>query len=441
MTYKLNNDIRHSNPVRQAMLLLVLLLTMVSGALAQTTFSGPGTYFIVMKSYNSSDLTQNFYLCPTEDWIYYVATNNWTNVDNGQPFLTTYKGKTDADYDMKKAKWTFEKYDATYYYIKHTIDGKYLTLNGQISGTTNANRIRLHLESTATPDDNMLFSVRTNSTYFVISPKNASGWYFNVNKGNFDELTGSNGDNVGPTGYAGLSGTMGIYNVIGDANGPVYFEEVVPAPTLTLNDGNVEITCSQAGTTIYYTTDGSDPVIGGAHTYTYSAPFALVSGTKSVKAIAYNAAYDESSKMSYLSLTTTFHVVNRANQVAISYSNGVHDLTTVPDEIRSPYIPDDANYKFFSTQAEAYAYTSAATAEARATAAAAAIASITTSNQAVYVGYYYDATQRPADLPLLDGSKWYQVKHNANDTDNYIYANLNGNGRVSDSNVGSTTST
>ena len=74
----------------------------------------------------------------------------------------------------------------------------------------------------------------------------------------------------------------------------------------------------------------------------------------------------------------------------------------MPTELKTPYITDDANYKFFATQAEAYAYTNAADATARTAAAANAI---TTYNQAythVYVGYYYDGTV-PSGLPSLIG--------------------------------------
>ena len=55
----------------------------------------------------------------------------------------------------------------------------------------------------------------------------------------------------------------------------------------------VQIACARAGANIYYTVDGSDPVIGNANTYKYSGlSKVVISGDVAIKAIAYDPVED-----------------------------------------------------------------------------------------------------------------------------------------------------
>ena len=109
----------------------------------------------------------------------------------------------------------------------------------------------------------------------------------------------------------------------------------------------------------------------------------------------------------------TYHVVNKSNAIAISKAiTPASGSITMPDDLKTPYITDNNNYKFFSTQADAYAYSNAANDAARATAATKAISGTVHAGQVVYVGYYYDESAKPTDLPILDGSVWYQMINN-----------------------------
>ena len=109
----------------------------------------------------------------------------------------------------------------------------------------------------------------------------------------------------------------------------------------------------------------------------------------------------------------TYHVVNKSNAIAISKTiTPASGSITMPDDLKTPYITDNNNYKFFSTQADAYAYSSAANDAARTTAATKAISGTVHAGQVIYVGYYYDENARPSDLPILDGSVWYQMINN-----------------------------
>ena len=237
---------------------LALLLCSTLPLRAQTDYSG--TYYIASNGYNAGTPANNYYLCPTEGWCYYAATNDFSADDTGMPFLTTHQCR-DGVYDVNaKAVWNVVKHPTEdYYYIRRASDGKYVVLNGQIRTTSNANRMRVHLEALANPDDNALFALEPNGTAFNIKPKTLAT-YLTVNGGNNNSLVGVSGKGNGPTGYANTGGIIGIYPTL-DGNSNFYLESAVSIdkPVITNNyDGTFTIT-AHAGATIYYTTDGSTP--------------------------------------------------------------------------------------------------------------------------------------------------------------------------------------
>ena len=211
----------------------------VGGVWGQTDYSG--TYFIGSVGYNSDNTTTNYYLCPTEGWCYYRATNDFSGTDTGMPFLTTYQCRNGV-YDVRKAVWTIEKAPApndAYYYIKHALTGRYLTSNGTIRTTNNADRMRVHLESVSSEnlDDKELFTIDYVNNKYYISPKGVVGGADNrtwlvVNGGNKDALTGQSGKTGGPTGYENTTGIIGIYTK-DDTNAPLNSENLRDLPSIT----------------------------------------------------------------------------------------------------------------------------------------------------------------------------------------------------------------
>lgn len=283
---------------------LLLVVVGVNGVWGQTPdFSG--TYYIASRGYDGNpNNTDNYYLCPTEGWIYYKATDSWDT--NGStypnPFLTTYQCKKNTYHsgDPSNAVWIVEKHPTEdYYYIKHKSDGKYLVSNGKISGSTNANRMRVHIETVAQADldEKALFSIKTysiqdngTSPYLIISPKSSAGWngeykWYSVNNGNQPYYDKGNTKNDGPGGRA-TGGIIGLYSEI-DINAQFFFEDVTTRPTITYNNtsNQIEITAVQTGTvTIKYTTDGTAPSADNGETY--SAHFTPAEGVTTIKAVA-----------------------------------------------------------------------------------------------------------------------------------------------------------
>ena len=288
---------------------LILIVVGVGEMWGQTAQDYSGTYYIGSNSNSTGYKTtpaDNYYICPTEEWIYYKPTNSWDT--NGptypNPFLTTYKCRSNAYHsgDASNAVWTIEKApNSDYYYIKHNKDGKYWVSNGQISGTSNANRMRVHLEAVADEnlDDKVLFEITpySDNKSIVISPVSSAGWngdykWYTVNNGNKDYLVG-NGSNGGPSGYTATGGIIGLYTR-DDVNARFVFEDILQPVFEQQDDNTITITCP--GCSIYYTTDGSrpDPANAGGNnpTQIYEAGTTTISVNSSltpIKAIAVKA--------------------------------------------------------------------------------------------------------------------------------------------------------
>ena len=305
------------------LILLVLMAFGTTSAWGQTDFSG--IYYIGSIGYNAGTPANNYYLCPTEGWCYYQATDNFwpsntADENKSMPFLTTYQCRNGV-YDATKAVWVIEKApNSAYYYIKQKKTGKYLVSNGVIQTTSSGwDRMRVHLETVANPSDkgnSILFNIYEYSTYLVIQSigieEPASGYHnghnnhrwLTVNGGNSNSLLGASGKGNGPTGYANTKGIIGIYTE-DDTNAPFYLEDVpVPAPTFTVNaDGTVAISCSEAGTTIRYTLDGTDPTTSST-AYSSALPSLDVPAAPSVKAIAVRTIGSQTSPVATLPVVT-----------------------------------------------------------------------------------------------------------------------------------------
>ena len=273
-------------------------------------------------TYISNSPATNYYLCPTENWYYYYSDSDspyYRNNDNGMPFMTTYQClNLNNNYDSTKALWCIKKKENTdYYYIIHVVTGKYLTYNDAYF--SNTGRVRVHLEDYSfAKDDYALFKIEyvsqfssydiiskyaeDNNTYQDNSNNNRPRKYLNVNKGNKQSLVGTNEDKTTSAYCGGIIGfwSFGAYyeqnNSKNDINSRWHPENtLLTAPTINYDSEANTFTISYdqipVGFDILYTTDNSDPTIGGSTTTTVSAPAGgstdaiTVTGSYNVKAV------------------------------------------------------------------------------------------------------------------------------------------------------------
>ena len=86
------------------MLLLFLMMAGSQMAWGQTDYSGK--YYIRSSSTKKQTPAGTYYICPTEDWAFFHATDNVNATVNGQPFLTTHQM---ASGEEEKYVWFVEK--------------------------------------------------------------------------------------------------------------------------------------------------------------------------------------------------------------------------------------------------------------------------------------------------------------------------------------------
>ena len=220
-----------------------------------------GTFFIANgNGYSSSNVANNFYLVP--------ATNS--NYDTGQPHLTTSKTGQVLNSCWKVVQVTVGEKE--YYRFIHVVDGKYLTANLAYSGTSgnDVGRLRVHLETMDTPDDNTLFERKTNNNGgYNIRHKDMAD-KINNNTTTYLDPAGGNIEGTNLTSARTAATSAGKINVGGGigywTDEPAArwrFEEVPQNNTYTYN-----IVDRQGRIAIKYTTGADQPAAKALSDYT-----------------------------------------------------------------------------------------------------------------------------------------------------------------------------
>ena len=313
---------------------LLLMLTLGSGSVWGQDYSG--VYYIASdRGYNAETPNNNFFLCPTEGWAFYKATNDVQAGDNGQPFLTTYKCK-DGNYNLNKAVWIVEKEpNSGCYYIKQALTGKYIVSNGVLTGA-GSTRARVHLETVADATalsalgDWALFEITYDVDHYDIIPHSTYGRdgdsniYLVVNTNNYNQLDGNNSKTNGPNGFKSCGGIIGLYTHPDSGNAKFRLEPATIAPPTITNNETVTNTftiTAAEGATIYYTTDGSTPTTSN---YTGSGPTPVtVNQTESltvIKAFAKGAS-------DYFPTSVTTYDLTGCPKPIITVSGGIVTIT------------------------------------------------------------------------------------------------------------------
>ena len=332
--------------LRLVVLMLLMMVLGVNKTWGQTDYSG--IYYIASTGYSedvtNSENNTNFYLCPTKNWYYYQSTSPfYTDTSNGMPFMTTYqhrKSESDPDKAQNEAIWIVEKKSGTnYYYIKHAIDGKYLTFNVAMENKSNAGRMRVHLEESPADDDDALFEIIwiANKKCYDIKTKksgadNASRKFVNVNQGNFSSLVAQHVNNKddGPNGMY-IGGIIGLWTKGSDDSTSQWHLEKATAdpPTITDNTDGTFTIAAETGATIYYTTDGTTPTTSTTTTATSGTGTTSVNVTQNgsitvIKAIAKRTTGDD---LSYFPSVVTTYEPPKCETPIITISEGSVSIT------------------------------------------------------------------------------------------------------------------
>ena len=291
------------------------------------------------RNYDATTLSNNYYLCPTDGWIYYQPTNKWSEdgTTYPNPFLTTFKCRT-AAYNsyggMENAAWIITKH-GDYYAFQHIATSQYMLFSGQISGC-GADRMRVHLETvTGELPNSALFSITVDDRSVVFHPYEVSTDQLTVNGGNKDALTGQSGKTGGPSGYSNTAGIIGIYR--GDDDSRFFYLEkaAVDAPVITPNftATNTFTITADEGATIYYTTDGTTPTTSTPTTGTTSVSINQTESMEVIKAIAKGA------NDLFPSFVTTYELP-KCDRPDITISGGYVNITSATEEATIHYTTD-----------------------------------------------------------------------------------------------------
>ena len=281
--------------IRYILSLLLLMCLGVGETWGQTT-DYSGTYYIR----NMQKTDAYWYLVPCMGGGYY-------NGNEDTPYLTTYQTNQDMNSLWRLEKVTIDGTD--YYRIIHNATGLYVTFNEAVldysSTTSNAARLRLHLEAFDLPTDATLFYIQphTSNGNIAIRPKDG---YDTVNNYYWWDIGGNNQGNYWNNDY---KGALGLWNKLTEVNNACRWNLITANPTcatpvITYNESAGSISLSYPiadddGVTIYYTTDGSKPTSSSS---TYSAAFSAT-GVKMVRAIAVKTGYDNSAEAKLYSPT------------------------------------------------------------------------------------------------------------------------------------------
>ena len=247
---------------------IFLMMTEIGNSWGQIT---PGFYYIASNaakadgvdwSYSSTDPANNFYLCPA------IGSYLENNVD--KPHLTTYKTNQDLN-----SLWKIEEVsgETNYYYIIHYKTGKYLTSNdGKKNYDSGNNRKAVHLETKTGDSDLDLykFYIKNNNGTYQIYPQKyrleGDADYSTPSTMSLNPRADNRNVYVPENGLA--YGIIGLYTYANQRGSQWKIESATDAstrsatPIVKYSGENINISypySNEAGVTIHYTTDGSDP--------------------------------------------------------------------------------------------------------------------------------------------------------------------------------------
>ena len=267
----------------------VLLLLVGSGGMNSVWAQSEGVYYIDNNASHNQAIANRYYLIPADDSqdspkkrdAFYSSDYSSQNGDPTKPFLTTYMTNKDAaavpagvvNNLPNNSVWIWKAVsgESGFFNIIHAASGKYVVYEPPLSAATN--RKSIHLLATNSPGENAKFEITVQGGGYNIRPKSVTSGnrFFNPAGNNSNYYHANGGNSGGATHYLGL---VGLYSDTG-SNSIWYTEStLLPAPTISYDPDTRLFTISYdqipAGFDILYTTDGSNPTVGGVGVNTYT---------------------------------------------------------------------------------------------------------------------------------------------------------------------------
>lgn len=295
----------------QSLSLLAILFFLPLMGWGQTDYSG--IYYIANKVWNGSNTSSpyyfysastpeyNWYLVPGKDPqplpdgpgnnedAYYSSDYNSQPGDPEKPFLTTFRTNRDAN-----SIWILKK-TGEYYYIIHSLTGKYLKYEPPYSGG-NVHRKAMHLETIdgepPTGDAGKVYQFEVTETTdggitgYNFKPRNvtASNKYFNPAGDNWQYYYGTNARPPWSLGMVGLWSTTGGGSLWPHEDAAITLNPIIVSD---FDSHSVTITMPSGYEMydVYYTIDGNSPTSSSSHAVG-SVTFTLPGESATVKAKA-----------------------------------------------------------------------------------------------------------------------------------------------------------
>ena len=286
---------------RPISLYAALALLLCSTLPLQAQFGG--VWYIDNEANHSQASANRWYLVPAANPqqasaidAYYSPNHAVTNGDPAKPFLTTYQ----TNKDNNSAWLIVPSGESGYYFVIHTLTGKYVIYEPPLPNDNDNQRKSMHLQTiddgAYNPSTNDAFKFAITGTVggnINIRPESRTGWYWNPAGNNANNYYGTNSPLF-------RNGLVGLWNQ-SDGNSMWHFESIASAicqaPSIHYDalDGTYTITwygltaaqLTAAGLDIRYTESGADPT-ASSPVYDGSTVVVAVNPTTVKAIVTYN---------------------------------------------------------------------------------------------------------------------------------------------------------
>ena len=308
------------------------------------------------------DENSNWVIIPMTDYVWTLRADCFRPSDSSNKNFYRIKSKVDDSYYIKPGTtyvetsntvdddmiWYFEEASSddymTYYYIRLANDGKYLRYRSTAGGQDNAIELASHTGSeTGDAEDRFQFIVVRGAV--SDEPWNTTNISYNI----VPKLLKRTNNNIN---FFCVSSNQGLGKPLKTRNDrastdnkwtfvSVDFPTICAKPTITFSNatGKASITTTTTRSTIYYTTDGSEPSSNGE---VYTAPFVVTEQT-TIKAFVTRTDFSPSD-------VTTKTIYKVATPSIQNTEAGVISITTATSDATIYYTTDGSTPTTSSTQ-------------------------------------------------------------------------------------------